>query len=188
MQMRRWQRSGWRFGTATLLSGSLMGCDATSPPPDPDPLKTPPQTVDGGNSAERTAAHSPPAAVEPAPKTEPQAPEIVGAVFDARSGLYVQRCGDEHPCPAQLQQAAAATCAASTLGTTTGWRLPTKDEFLRLKGLKDLKGARGYHWTSTAYAEDAAQFWIVARDESPSTTIPGTRKPFTARCVRANDS
>ena len=170
-----------RFGPAALLSVSLMACQSTSTsrgaPTTTSTEASPEALSDEPNPDTRTAAK--PTAVPP-----PPAPEIVGAIVDQKGGLYVQVCGEQIPCPALLHGPATEACAAQALGKLKGWRLPTKNEMTRLKHLKGLEGAAGYHWTSTAYGEDASQFWIVGRDSSPSTTIPATRKPFTARCVR----
>jgi hypothetical protein len=140
------------------------------------------------NAAKTAPSRDAPTAANHATEPAPPAPTIEGATFDPNTDLYVQRCGDTFPCGTHLQQAAMEACAGLTLGAAKGWRLPSKSEFSRIKNLRDLEGARGYHWTSTSYTQDAAQFWIMALDSSPSTTIPGTRKAFTARCVRPQNS
>lgn len=169
-----------------LFSGSVLGCEGTSPPPTPRTSSKAAESSERLNPAQTTPAGDAGTAAKQASEPRPPPPTIQGATFDPKSGLYVQRCGDKLPCRTHLQQGAMAACQGLTLGAAKDWRLPTKAEFSRIKNLSELHGARGYHWTSTAYAQDAAQFWIMALDSSPSTTIPGTRKAFTARCVRTH--
>lgn len=185
MHVYRRQLSGWLFGTAVLLSGSFVACEAMPLLTDAGRSNMTARLGDGATEdAPKLGTPPGPEPAKPSPVARPNAPKLPGAIFDERSGLYVRRCGESSPCAALLLAPSVAACEQATFGDVKGWRLPSKEEFLRIKNLKGLEGPLGYHWTSTAYAEDAAQFWIVARDKSPSTTIPGTRKAFPARCVR----
>jgi hypothetical protein len=109
----------------------------------------------------------------------PPAPE--GAVL-LDPPLYVQRCDPAHTCPKLQQPAGETHCRGLRLGGHSNWRLPERDEVKRFTD-PDLAEQAGFHWTRTAFAEDAAQAWIVDPKSGQETTIPRTRKPFTIRCV-----
>jgi len=114
----------------------------------------------------------------------PPAPE--GSVVLPEPWLYVQTCAEPHPCPSLEQPAGDAHCRELRLGGYDSWRLPSKDEVPRFKGVEGLEHTSGYHWTRTPYEEDFKQAWIVEPEDpagAPSTTIPRDRKPFRIRCV-----
>ena len=115
------------------------------------------------------------------PKPAPQAPS--GAIADGTK-LFVQLCDEANPCPSLVQPEGEKHCASLKLGGLEGWRLPDRSEaerFARLDGLGQLEG---YHWTRTAFDQDASQVWIVDPESNQPTTVPRDRKPFTIRCVR----
>jgi hypothetical protein len=115
----------------------------------------------------------------------PPAPE--GSIALPDPWLYVQTCAEPHPCPSLLQPAGDAHCRELRLGGHDAWRLPSKDEVARFKGVDGLEATAGYHWTRTPFEEDLGQVWIVDPEDpkaAPSTTIPRDRKPFRVRCVK----
>ena len=79
----------------------------------------------------------------------------------------MQTCAEPHPCPSLKQPAGDAHCRALMLGDHDIWRLPSKDEVARFKGVEGLEETSGYHWTRTPYAEDLGQVWIID-PEDPS--------------------
>ncbi len=115
------------------------------------------------------------------PKAQPPpAPE--GSVL-LDPPLYVQSCSAGVPCPALLQPAGETHCRELELGGREHWRLPDREEVKRMAGVAGLEALTGFHWTRSAYAEDAGQAWIVDPATGQETTIPRDRKPFTIRCV-----
>jgi hypothetical protein len=162
----------------------LLACGAGPPAQKPaEPTQT---------DAPRKIADSPEAKQpEPfaTPKAAPPPPPDGAVVFDPP--LYVQRCDPAHACPKLQQPAGETHCRELKLGGHTGWRLPdraeakrfTNDSIAKPPGPVGLNDAEGFHWTRTAFAEDAAQAWIVDPKSGQETTIPRTRKPFTIRCV-----
>lgn len=146
---------------------------------------------DGGSSgsgvADKPAAGEPateaeaePVAAEPTPAPMPA---VDGAAADEERRIHVQLCAEALPCPKLLQAAAETHCKELDLGGT-GWRLPTRDEAKGFKTLDGLAERDGFHWTSTAFADDDAQRWIYDPASGSETTVPKDRKNFTARCVR----
>ena len=113
----------------------------------------------------------------------PPPPEGAALLPDRTRPIYVQRCDPDHPCPDLLPPAGETPCRGLELGGFTHWRLPDRDEVKRFGELAELELAEGFHWTRTAFAEDAAQAWIVDPKSGQETTIPRTRKPFRVRCV-----
>jgi hypothetical protein len=152
-----------------------------------------------GSEAAKTvpaAASAPPAKAEPAapppaktepfaePKLNPPAPPDGAALLpDRKKPIYVQRCDPGHACPDLLQPAGETHCRDLELGGFKHWRLPDREEVKRLGEIAGLEQAEGFHWTRTAFAEDAAQAWIVDPKSGQETTIPRDRKPFRVRCV-----
>jgi hypothetical protein len=172
--------------TVSVMSLALaLGCDkqpasdtqampqaAANPDPNADPDADPGADDKEANFATPTA--------EP-----PPAPE--GSITLRDPWLYVQTCAEPHPCPDLLQPAGDAHCRELRLGGHVNWRLPSKDEVLRFKGVEGLEATAGYHWTRTPYEDDMAQAWIVDPEDpsgAPATTIPRDRKPFRIRCVK----
>lgn len=136
-------------------------------------------------TADRDAEAKPPEAKpseEKAPPAPPSAPE--GAVTLADPPLFVQTCSEANPCPALLQAEGERHCSKLTLGTAHGWRLPTREEVERMRGIEGLAELTGYHWTSSAFDQDEAQVWIVDPSSDQPTTVPRDRKPFRIRCVK----
>lgn len=120
------------------------------------------------------------------PKTEPP-PGPEGTITLPDPWLYVQTCAEPHPCPELLQPAGDAHCRELQLGGHVNFRLPSKDEVPRFRGLEQLEARAGYHWTRTPFEEDMKQAWIVDPEDpegAPATTIPRDRKPFRVRCVK----
>lgn len=115
------------------------------------------------------------------PTAKPPPPPAGAAVLDPP--LYVQRCDAAHPCPSLLQPAGETHCRDLTLGALEHWRLPDRAEVARFARASDLDHLEGFHWTRTAFSEDAKQAWIVDPKSGQETTIPRDRKPFTIRCV-----
>lgn len=118
----------------------------------------------------------------PTMPSAPPAPE--GAITLPNPDLFVQTCGDAHPCPQLVQAEGEKHCASLTLGAASTWRLPTREEVERLRGVEGLGELAGYHWTSTAFEQDDTQVWIVDPTADQPTTVPRDRKPFRIRCVR----
>nr|WP_263429789.1 DUF1566 domain-containing protein [Nannocystis pusilla] len=113
----------------------------------------------------------------------PPPPDGAALLPDRKKPIYVQRCDPGHPCPDLLQPAGETHCRDLELGGFEHWRLPDRDEVKRLGEIAGLEQAEGFHWTRTAFAEDAAQAWIVDPKSGQETTIPRNRKPFRVRCV-----
>lgn len=115
----------------------------------------------------------------------PPAPE--GAITLADPWLYVQTCADPHPCPKLKQPAGDAHCRELVLGGHDVWRLPSKDEVFRFKGVEGLEHTAGYHWTRTPDKENFELVWIIDPEDqelAKPTTIPRDRKEFQIRCVK----
>lgn len=152
----------------------LLACGAD--PPAPKPAEPGPSKQD---AAKKIDDGKPPQPFATPKLRPPPAPE--GAVLQDPP-LYVQRCDPAHACPKLLQPAGETHCRELKLGGHASWRLPDRDEVKRFNHA-DLTELEGFHWTRTAFAEDAAQAWIVDPKSGQETTIPRTRKPFTIRCV-----
>ena len=150
----------------------LVGCDGGSSGPA------------GADKPDTRADDTPDASPEPAAAPEP-APmkDVDGAVADVDRRMYVQLCTETLPCPKLLQAAAETHCEELDLDGS-GWRLPTRDEAKGFKTLDGLAERDGFHWTSTAFADDDAQRWIYDPASGSETTVPKDRKNFTVRCVR----
>jgi hypothetical protein len=120
------------------------------------------------------------------PNTKPPPPPE-GAIALPDPWLYVQTCADPNPCPSLKQPAGDAHCRELLLNGHDQWRLPSKDEVVRFKGVKGLEATAGYHWTRTPFEDDLGQVWIVDPEDpqgAPATTIPRERKEFRVRCVK----
>jgi hypothetical protein len=120
------------------------------------------------------------------PKMEPP-PGPEGTITLPDPWLYVQTCAEPHPCPELTQPAGDAHCRELQLGGHVNFRLPSKDEVPRFRGLEKLEARAGYHWTRTPFDDDMGQAWIVDPEDpegAPATTIPRDRKPFRIRCVK----
>lgn len=165
-----------RAPLVALAASSALACGpADAPRPEPAPAAAPaPVTAEPPARAEPFAD---PAARPPPP------PEGAALLADRKRPLYVQRCDDKHACPALLQPGGETHCRDLRLGGLEHWRLPDRDEVKRFGEIADLDKLEGFHWTRTAFAEDAAQAWIVDPKSGQETTIPRGRKPFTIRCV-----
>jgi hypothetical protein len=159
-------------GRWVALLVCLTACDAKDAPSQAEP-------------DEKTEAPSEPAKQsepEKASAPAPAIPEIAGAVIAGK--LYIQDCGDTHPCPDLVQAEGAAHCESLDI-QGKGWRLPTKEELEGMQSLSGLQMNTGYHWSATPFDQDDKQVWIVdPTGESQATTIPKDRKPFRVRCVR----
>lgn len=158
-----------------LVLALLAACGAEAAKTAPAPAAEPP-----------AKAAEPPAKAEPfaEPKMNPPAPPAGAALLpDRKKPIYVQRCDAQHACPDKLQPAGETHCRDLELGGFKHWRLPDRDEVKRFGEIADLEQAEGFHWTRTAFAEDAAQAWIVDPKSGQETTIPRDRKPFRVRCV-----
>jgi hypothetical protein len=113
----------------------------------------------------------------------PPPPE--GAIVLPDPWLYVQTCAEPNPCPSLKQPAGDAHCRELLLGGHDVWRLPSKDEVARFKGVDGLEATAGHHWSRTPDEENLALVWIVDPMEPQySTTIPRERKEFRVRCVK----
>jgi hypothetical protein len=120
------------------------------------------------------------------PRTEPP-PGPEGTITLPDPWLYVQTCAEPVPCPELLQPAGDAHCRELQIGGHVNFRLPSKDEVTRFRGLEQLEARAGYHWTRTPFDDDMGQAWIVDPEDpegAPATTIPRDRKPFRIRCVK----
>jgi hypothetical protein len=160
-----------------LLVLALLGaCGSEAPKSAPAPADAPPAG----------AAVEPPAKAQPfaEPKLNPPPPpEGAALLSDRKKPIYVQRCDVGHACPDLLQPAGETHCRDLELGGFKHWRLPDRDEVKRFGEITGLEQTEGFHWTRTAFAEDAAQAWIVDPKSGQETTIPRNRKPFRVRCV-----
>lgn len=159
-----------------LASTVLLACDSGEAPKAAPPAEKPAE-------APKAAA---PGKTEPFadPKVTPPPPPAGAALLaDRKRPIYVQRCDPAHACADLLQPAGETHCRELQLGGLSNWRLPDREEVKRFGEVQGLEGAEGFHWTRTAFAEDAAQAWIVDPKTGQETTIPRTRKPFRARCV-----
>lgn len=168
----------------TVLTLSLaLGCEKSStkaePKPDakPEPAKLDP---DEPQPKEQAASFA-------QPRTDPPpGPEGTITLSD-EPWLYVMTCAEPNPCPELLQPAGDAYCRELKLGGHVNFRLPSKDEVPRFRGVEQLEKRAGYHWTRTPFADDMGQAWIVDPEDpegAPATTIPRDRKPFRIRCVK----
>lgn len=164
------------LGTLLLACGALA-CGADPPAAKPtEPAKHDPKPE---------PAKKPDDAKQPEPFATPKLvppPAPDGALVLLEPPLYVQRCDKAHACPRLMQPAGETHCRELKLGGHANWRLPDRADVKRFTH-PDLVDAEGFHWTRTAFAEDAAQAWIVDPKSGQETTISRTRKPFTIRCV-----
>lgn len=115
----------------------------------------------------------------------PPAPE--GSLTLADPWLYVQTCAEPHTCPELLQPAGDAHCRELQLGGHVNWRLPSREEVPRFRGVEGLEARAGYHWTRTPDAENPKFAWLVDPEDklgTPELTTPRDRKPFRIRCVK----
>lgn len=167
---------------AVLTLSLVAGCDKSSTKADAkSDAKTEPAKLDSDEPQpkEQVASFAD-------PKTEPP-PGPEGTITLEDPWLYVQTCAEPHPCPELLQPAGDAHCRELRLGGHVNFRLPSKDEVLRFRGVEQLELRAGYHWTRTPFADDMGQAWIVDPEDpeaAPATTIPRDRKPFRIRCVK----
>lgn len=160
---------------ALVLLAPLLACG----PADAPKSATPPAPTSAPEPAK-------PARAEPFadPKLDPPPPPGGAALLpDRKRPIYVQRCDKAHACPDLLQPAGETHCRELKLGGLPSWRLPDREEVKRFAAIADLEALEGFHWTRTAFAEDAAQAWIVDPKSGQETTIPRDRKPFRVRCV-----
>ncbi len=138
-----------------------------------------------------------PEADEPEPKDDENAnfadPQLAppsapaGTVALPDPWIYVQTCGEAHPCESLKQPAGDAHCRRLRMGGYENWRLPSKQELEGFAGAEGLEQLAGYHWSRTPYKDDINQVWIVDPADpsgAPATTIPRDRKPFRIRCVK----
>jgi hypothetical protein len=179
-----------RFSALALaclgLSSLACGTDAKKTGAKPEALE--PEIDDhkiGDPDADRPEEDAVQASFAKPTAEPPPAPE--GAITLADPWLYVQTCAEPHPCPSLKQPAGDAHCRELVLGGHDVWRLPSKDEVLRLKGVEGLEATAGYHWTRTPFEENLGQVWIVDFEDpeaAPATTIPRERKEFRIRCVK----
>lgn len=163
---------------ALVLSSMVLGACS----PGEAPRATP--------APEKPAAEAPkgaaPGKSEPFadPKLTPPPPPAGAALLpDRKRPIYVQRCDPAHACADLLQPAGETHCRELDLDGFKNWRLPDREEVKRFSEVSGLEGLAGFHWTRTAFAEDAAQAWIVDPQAGHETTIPRTRRPFRVRCV-----
>lgn len=160
---------------ALVLLAPLLACTASDAPTPAAPAKAP-------DVAPAKAPASPGTFADP--KIEPPPPPEGAALLpDRKRPIYVQLCDKAHACPDLLQPAGETHCRDLKLGGLPSWRLPDQDEVKRFAGIAGLEALEGFHWTRTAFAEDAAQAWIVDPKAGTETTIPRDRKPFRVRCV-----
>ncbi|MCA9653679.1 MAG: hypothetical protein H6712_26465 [Myxococcales bacterium] len=151
-----------------LACSLVLACDSAKPAADPPA------------EAKEAEATPKPAAPEARPEPEPLPPAPEGTVVIDRK--YVHTCADPTSCPTLLQDAGAAHCAGLELGGLS-WRLPTLAELESWKGNAELSGFDVFHWSGSAWEEDAAQLWILDPGSDAKTTAKPDRKPFTIRCV-----
>lgn len=170
-----------RIAALAVLLALAPAC-GSEPAPAPAPAAAPTPASAAGSKAE-PAATSPGEPFATPALTPPPPPEGAALLPDRKKPLYVQRCDPGHPCPDLLQPAGETHCRDLKLGGLEHWRLPDRDEVKRFGEIAELDAAEGFHWTRTAYAEDAGQAWIVDPKSGQETTIPRTRKPFRVRCV-----
>ena len=165
---------------ALVLFAPLLACGAAEAPTPAAPAKAP--------------EAAPPAKTEPtsgasggsfaSPKLDPPPPPEGAALLpDRKQPIYVQRCDPAHACPDLKQPEGETHCRDLKLGGLPSWRLPDREEVKRFGEIAGLDALDGFHWTRTAFAEDAAQAWIVDPKSGQETTIPRVRKPFRVRCV-----
>lgn len=158
----------------SVIAACVLACGSEAAAPKVAPAEAP------------TPAPEPPAKREPFATptlTPPPPPEGAALLPDRKRPLYVQRCDPAHACPDLLQPAGETHCRDFSLGGLAHWRLPDRDEVKRFGEIAGLDALDGFHWTRTAFADDAAQAWIVDPKSGQETTIPRTRKPFRVRCV-----
>jgi hypothetical protein len=169
-----------------VVSLSLtVGCDKSSTKADTAAKTADAKGPDVANSPDSDEPRDEKAASFAQPKTEPP-PGPPGTITLPEPFLYVQTCV-EPPCPDLLQPAGDAHCRELQIGGHVNWRLPSKDEVARFRGVEQLEARAGYHWTRTPFDDDIKQVWIVDPEDpegAPATTIPRDRKPFRVRCVK----
>ncbi len=176
-----------RITALGLSLGMLVAC-GSKPDPDTKPDDAAEAKAGADDKSDAEAATPAADAAKPgetfAKPTAKPPPPPTGAYLDEKNALFIQRCTAEHPCVKELQAEGEAHCRTYSLGAYgEGWRLPTLEEAKRFAGFDALEDKEGFHWTSTAYQEDAKQAWIVDPKSGQSTTVPRDRKPFTIRCV-----
>lgn len=141
---------------------------------DPSPK---PDTKTAAAPAEPAKAPAPPAAkAEPEPL--PAAPQGT-VVIDGR---YVHTCAESKSCPTLMHAEGASHCDTLALGSLK-WRLPKIEELESWRGNAALTGFDVFHWSGSAWEDDASQVWIYDPGSAAKTTALPTRKPFTIRCV-----
>jgi hypothetical protein len=134
--------------------------------------------------AETPPAESPAAAAKAAPEQpaaaapKPAAPDGTTLIGE----LYVHTCAEPGSCPQLMHAEGASHCAALDLAGMT-WRLPSVTELESWRGHEALTGFDVFHWSGTAWEDDAGQVWIYDPGSGAKTTAKPTRKPFTIRCV-----
>jgi len=168
-----------------VTASSVSGCGGEKAATAPQP-----EAKSGGEADQK----SPAKAAKPTPGSKetfakptvkpPPAPK--GSTLIESLPLYVQNCDKESPCPSLLQPAGETHCRKLKLGGHENWRLPDLAEAEKFASVREaLTNAEGFHWTRTAYEEDAKQAYIVDPKGGQNTTIPRDRKPFTIRCVQS---
>lgn len=158
---------------AGFLAGSLVACGSSEGPP---------KKLDEAAKADAPEKEKPKRLTlkKDQPVALPPGPEGTVAI----GHVYVQTCDKAEACPELLQAPGAAHCAGLELGGMT-WRLPKIEELLKWKGNEALHGFDVFHWSGSAWEDDAAQWWIYDPDSEMKTTAKPDRKPFTIRCVAA---
>lgn len=172
------------IAVAVVSLSLAVGCGTSSPDKsagkaDESKAKTETDKADDEPRDEKAASFA-------QPKTEPP-PGPPGTITLPEPFLYVQTCAEPVPCPELTQPEGDAHCRTLQIGGHVNWRLPSKDEVPRFRGVEQLEARAGYHWTRTPFEEDMKQAWIVDPedpDAAPATTIPRDRKPFRIRCVK----
>jgi hypothetical protein len=168
-----------------IVGLGLIGCTKVTDDRKVDDSKTKPNEVVADPDADNPKEDDKQATFAQPTAKPPPAPE--GSIALADPWLYVQTCVEPHPCPSLKQPAGDAHCRALLLGGHDVWRLPSKDEVARFKGVDGLQDTAGYHWTRTPFDDDLGQVWIVDPEDpvgAPATTIPRERKEFRVRCVK----
>lgn len=163
----------------------LIGCKAKAPADGKSEAEVEAAKTSADPDADRPEEDDKQASFAQPTVKPPPAPE--GSVLLPEPWLYVQTCAEPHPCPSLEQPAGDAHCRELRLGGHDAWRLPSKDEVVRFKGVDGLEATAGYHWTRTPFEDDLGQVWIVDFEDpqgAPATTIPRNRKPFRIRCVK----
>ncbi len=172
---------------ALACAFAFAGCDskpATQAQAKPEPAQDKPANDknDKDDKNDKNDKNDPQKTFATPTAKPPPPPE--GAYLHEKPALYIQRCTAQHPCPKKLQPAGEIHCREFGLGAyKEGWRLPSLEEAKLFAGIDALEDKEGFHWTGTAYKEDAKQAWIVDPKGGQSTTVARDRKPFTIRCV-----